>query len=311
MKISAVINTKNAAKSLEQTLKSLDFVDEIIVVDMHSTDETVEIARQYSDHVFSHPDVGFVEPARNFALKKASGDWILVIDSDEVVGLPLAKKLRSIASESSISGSSDGSDVADCFYLARKNIIFGHWVQTAGWWPDYILRFFRKGHVEWSEKIHSVPITRGTVAELPANEQLALLHYNYASVNDFVERLNRYTSIQAQEKTSDPAAKNVSPATFITAFKEELLSRLFPRRGITGGMHGVSLSFLQALSEVVTTAKVWQADGFAPSKKDSQETLVALDQLRRELAYWIADERCRQTSGFTKWWWRLQRARAV
>ena len=97
IKISAVVNTRNEEKNLDACLKSLNFVDEIVVVDMESEDKTKQIAKKYTNKVFNYDNVGYVEPARNFAINKAKGDWILIVDADERVPRSLAVKLMEIA----------------------------------------------------------------------------------------------------------------------------------------------------------------------------------------------------------------------
>jgi hypothetical protein len=308
MSLSVVINTKNSAQTLEKTLRSVDFADEIVIVDMMSTDKTLEIAKKYTDRIFEFKDTGFVEPARNFAINKAKSEWVLVIDSDEEVPDSLRQFIKSVVSVS------DHSVVdVDCYYLPRKNMIFGKWVKKTGWWPDYVLRLFRAGAVEWSEIIHSVPITRGVVKELPAEERFALLHHNYSSVTEFVERLNRYTSIQARQSqtaTKKELRQNQTPAMLIKAFSDELLSRLFAHRGVDEQMHGVGLSFLQALSEVVRGMKVWENQQ-SSHRQSNLQTIKALQSFNRDLAYWLADWQVRHSQGPRKWWWMIRRKLAL
>ena len=169
MKLSVVITTKNAATTLERTLESVKFADEIVVVDMMSTDETVRIARKFTDNIFTTPDVGYVEPARNFSLSKARGEWILVVDADEVISETLRDYLLELLATD--------SDIAS-YSLARKNLIFGDWVQTAGWWPDYQPRLFRRGKVIWSDLLHSKPAIDGKSEKLPDKAELAIEHHN-------------------------------------------------------------------------------------------------------------------------------------
>ncbi len=106
---------------------------EIVVVDMHSDDDTQKIAKKLGAKVFTHKRTGYVEPARNFAIGKATGEWILILDTDEKVSKILADRLKQISAD-------DNS--ADYYRLPRKNIIFGKWIKHSRWWPDYNIRFF-------------------------------------------------------------------------------------------------------------------------------------------------------------------------
>lgn len=296
--LSVVINTKNSEETLERALKSVKFADEIVVVDMKSTDETEKIARRFTDRFYSHPDVGYVEPARNFAIKKAQGDWILILDSDEEVSASLKAIIEDIIADPA---------AADCYYLPRKNIIFDHWMQKTGWWPDYVLRLFKAGHVEWSDEIHSIPITQGQVIELPADERHAIVHHNYQSVEQFINRLNRYTSIQAEEldPTQDAPKRG---GEVLDEFSSEFLRRLMAQRGIDEGVHGVGLSLLQGLYQISLKLKVWEKSGFAKSRRDSLSTIDSLRALQSDLNYWIADWYLRHSiHPVKKLYWRLRR----
>jgi glycosyltransferase involved in cell wall biosynthesis len=122
MKISVVINTLNEEKNIERAIKSVEFADEIIVCDMHSDDNTVILAKKLGAKIIFHKRTGFVEPARNFAISKAAGEWILILDADEEVPEGLAKKLKQIMDEES---------VATFVEIPRKNMIFGKWMLAA------------------------------------------------------------------------------------------------------------------------------------------------------------------------------------
>lgn len=299
MSLSVVINTKNTAKTLARALKSVSFADEIIVVDMHSQDDTVKIARKYTDHIFTFDDVGYVEPARNFALSKATSDWILVIDADEEVSPGLEKLIQGIVD------SKNQVELPDCFYVPRKNLVFDKWITLTGWWPDYQLRLFRKDHVEWSDQIHSVPITRGEVKELPAREDSALLHHNYQSVEQFVDRLNRYTSVQSKQATDKKVT--ITASSLLEAFQDDFLRRFFQNKGIEEGVHGAALSLLQSFYQTVVQMKTWEKQGFAQPSLDPRDSLATLQKFRKELAYWISDWQVHHTTGLANLWWRLRR----
>ncbi|NCN50950.1 MAG: glycosyltransferase family 2 protein [Candidatus Pacebacteria bacterium CG10_big_fil_rev_8_21_14_0_10_44_54] len=293
MKLSIVVTTKNAARTLERTLKSVRFADEIVVVDMMSSDETQLIARRFTDKVFTTADVGYVEPARNFSLSKAKGEWVLVVDADEVVSATLRDQILQVIELD--------SNVV-CYAIARKNILFGKWVQTAGWWPDFQPRLFQRGCVEWSDAIHSKPKVTGESVHFPADEALAFEHYNYESISEFVSRMDLYTTIAAQNKVG----RDTIVEGPVDVFRREMLQRLFPLRGIDGGYRGLLLAFLQGFSEVVQAAKFWQLQR-SEEIETKPETLLALAELRAQLAYWIADEQMRNSNGIAALTWRFRR----
>lgn len=251
MKITAVVNTYNEEQNISHCLKSArQLADKIVVVDMHSTDQTVEIAKKFGAKVFEHDYVGYVEPARNFALKKATGDWILIIDADEELPDSLARELKKIVAE----------DRADYVVIPRKNIIFGKWIKHSRWWPDYQVRFFKKGKVQWDEKIHSIPETTGKGTDIEAKEENALIHRNYSSISQYLERNNRYSEIMASGLVRDGYDFNLTD--LIGKPANEFLGRYFAGKGYLDGIHGLILAALQAFEEFVMLVKVWEKQEF-------------------------------------------------
>lgn len=278
-KLSVIINTRNEEENLPRVLKSIKgFADELIVVDMDSSDKTVQIAKKAGAKVYLHKPTGYVEPARNFAISKATNEWILILDADEEIPESLKKKLKSIIQDPQ----------ADFYRIPRKNMIFNKWIEHTLWWPDYQIRFFRVGKVLWSELIHSVPETHGVGSDLPPEEQYAITHYNYQTVSQFLERLNRYTSIQAKVKLesdyeffwSDIIKKPVS----------EFIRRYFEGEGYKDGLHGLALSLLQAFSELVVYLKVWEAKKFKQEGISDAEVKDALDIAGKEVEHWMVEK---------------------
>ncbi len=277
--ISAVVNTHNEEKNLSRCLQAVyGLVEEIVVVDMGSADKTRDIAKKFNAKVFNHPYVGYVEPARNFALEKAKGKWILLLDADEVINEFLLKKLINLSK----------SESYDYFRIPRQNIIFGTWIEHSNWWPDYQIRFFRKGSVEWDNAIHSIPITTGSGFDLPPEEKNALIHYNYESISQYIERLNRYTSIEAHALAEN--GYQFVPIHILQKPFSEFLIRFFASDGYKDGFHGLILALLQSISVFVVYAKIWEAQ-----KKQGQINQTALlniigeelYKMNRALLYWV------------------------
>lgn len=255
-RISVVVNTWNEERNIKKCLESVrQLADEIVVVDMESEDRTVEIAKKFGAKIFSYKYTGYVEPARNFAVSKVFEEWILILDADEELPKNLAERLKKIVKENKI----------DYLEIPRKNIIFGKWIQHSRWWPDYNIRFFRKGKVRWSDKIHISPMTKGIGERLSEKEELAIIHYNYQSVSQYIDRLNRYSSIQADNLLSGGYKFKWQDLAQMPA--EEFLSRFFAGQGYKDGLHGLVLAILQAFSEFVLYLKVWEKKGFPPEKE--------------------------------------------
>src|SRR3989344_4736210 len=124
-KISVVINTLNEEKNIERVIRSVKWASEVLVCDMYSDDKTVAIAKKLGARVVYHKKTGYVEPGRNFAISKTSCDWVLVLDADEEILEPLARRLEEMVKKPIVSEAVD---------IPRKNIIFGKWMQASMWW---------------------------------------------------------------------------------------------------------------------------------------------------------------------------------
>lgn len=277
MKISAVLGVFNEEKNIKRCLESVKWVDEIVIVDDGSTDKTVEIAKEYTDKIYPHKSEGYVEPTRNFGINKAQGDWILLLDADEEIPETLAAKFREIANSSDV----------DFVWVPRKNIIFEKWIKNEGWWPDYNVRFFKKGTVTWSNKIHSKPEIKGKELYLPESDDLAIIHNNYKTVSQFLKKLDRYTTIEAEEFVK--SNKNFDPENLISYPMEEFLSRMFARKGYKDEYHGLLLSSFEAFSMQVVMAKVWEKQGFKEVAHTQflNDVEKEIKLYRRKFRYWI------------------------
>jgi len=273
--ISAVLCVYNEEKNIEECLKSLSFVDEIIIVDDGSSDKTVEIAKKYTDKIFPHDHVGYVEPLRNLAIAKAAGNWILVLDADERVPTSLAEKLQTIVSED--------DPKLSCIEIPRKNMIFGKWIEHTGWWPDYQRRFFRKDKVTWSDEIHSVPEVDGEVIKLPSEEAMSILHENYENIADYLQRMDRYTSIESEE-----AREVLHISHFLQKPASEFLFRFFAKEGYKDKEHGLVLSLLQSYFQLVTLTKQWEKNNYKMEGMGAnvESVTIVLSSLAKEYLYW-------------------------
>ena len=279
-KISVIINTFNEKDALARALASVkSLADEIVVVDMESDDGTAEVAKKFDAKLYKHERVSYVEPARNFAIGKATGAWVLIIDPDEEVGGELVSKLKELAQKPK----------ADYYRIPRKNIIFGKWLRHSHWWPDYNIRFFKKGSVTWNEVIHSVPMTAGRGLDLPAEERYAIIHHNYSSVGKYIERMNRYSEIQAKAILTSGYKFNWKD--LIGKPVAEFLGRFFAGEGYKDGLHGLALSLLQAFSELTVYLKVWQGENFSAQTVSLSDFSKEAYKSGKEIKWWMLGAR--------------------
>jgi glycosyltransferase involved in cell wall biosynthesis len=276
-KISVVICTFNEENNIKRCLESVGWVDEIVIVDTGSTDKTVSITQKYTKNIYHHENVAYVEPSRNFAISKATGDWILILDADEEIPSFLANNLLSIVGEKN-----DISFVE----IPRKNIIFDKWIQHTGWWPDKHIRFFKKGTVTWKDEIHSIPTVIGEKLSLDG-EANAIIHHNYASISQFFHKnLEIYAKQEANE-----LLKNGYQFDFKDVIRfpmREFLSRYFAREGYKDGFAGLMLSFLMAIYHFTVFAYLWENEKYAEinNRELTNGLSDELKKAKKEFMYW-------------------------
>jgi (heptosyl)LPS beta-1,4-glucosyltransferase len=298
-KISVVISVVDQeVVFLPRALSSVkEIASEIIIIDMTSSDELFKTASGFRAKIYKHDIVPFVEVVRNFGISKAQGEWMLIMDPDEEVSDSLAKKLKEIVTKipQVYAGSTPQVDKADYYRLPRKNIIFGKWIKHSRWWPDYNIRFFRKGNVSWNEVIHSIPLTKGKGADLEEKESNAIVHYHYQSVDQYIERMNRYTNAQAKNLAKDGYKFNWRD--LIKKPSDEFMSRYFQGEGYKDGLHGLALAGLQGFSEFVVYLKIWQLNKFKDTDSDLKKALGVMKDSESDFHYWQADTLLKKEGG--------------
>ncbi|EKE04789.1 MAG: Glycosyl transferase, family 2 [uncultured bacterium] len=247
MGISVVIHTYNADKYLEECLQSVSSVEEIIICDMHSTDRTIEIAQKYGCKIIYHENLGFADPARNFALSHATQDWVLVVDADEIITKELLDYLREVTQK---------PDCPDCYQIPRKNYVFGKFMRSL--YPNCILRFFRRGNVSFSKHVHCTPdeIKGKEIKIDPKREELAMIHYNYDTVASFMSRTNTYTSLEIEKMVK--RGFKFSLKFLIFRPLGEFIKRYFLKSGYKDGLHGFIVAYLLAMYETIAIIKLWE-----------------------------------------------------
>jgi len=259
-RISIVMNTWNEEHNLPWSLGSVhSWADEIVVVDMHSTDRTREVAEQYGAKVYLHEWLGYSEPARAFAIEKAQGDFVLLLDADEMIPAPLSRALRALANEGNY----------DIVKLARSNYMFGEKVEHSGWGPeqDRHFRFFRKGSLSTTAEIHKYmhPAEGARIHHMRADADHCIVHFNYDDVTQFIEKLNRYTTVEAQQAK----AQGQQESGWSTMLKVlgELFNRYLKKGGYRDGWRGFYLSLLMAFYRIGTAAKLTELNAEMGSER--------------------------------------------
>lgn len=247
--LSVIIITKNAEKNIKECLDALSWVDEIIVVDRMSDDRTVEVCRTYPNVAVYRVEVeGLYGPQRNYTLTKATGEWILALDADEIVTPQLAREIEEAVKDKTALG----------YSLSRKNMFLGQWIKSCGWWPDYNIRLFRKGVTKWPRGIHDALTIedKSRVAYL----KNPLIHNSYSSLEQYFNKFNFYTTQLAYEEYEK--GNRVSKLNFCVYFVLKpvlfFLRKYFLLKGYKAGFRGFFISFSSALVIFVTYAKLWE-----------------------------------------------------
>ena len=244
MSISAVIATLNEEKNLKRCLESIDFVDEIIIVDSGSSDKTVEIAKKFTKKIFLNDFKGFSQ-IKQYGIEKAKSDWVLIIDADEEVSDNLKQKLLEIDKK--------GNNI-NGFYIKRETFFLGKKIKYCGWGKDYQLRFFKKNKGAFDGKIvHEALNVQGKIGYI----DFPLYHYSYPDVKSYFDKMNRYTTLQAKQKKGNFLLFKMIFSPFFKFFK-----MYFLRLGFLDGIHGLILSLFSGFSEFVKYAKMIEIKKF-------------------------------------------------
>lgn len=242
--ITILIHTHNEEKNIKECIKSARLLSEtIIVIDMESTDKTVEIAKTEKVTVKSFPFSHYVEPARAFGIKQAKTDWVFILDADERITPALAQEIMN-----KIQNDFDRNLQPTHYQVPRKNI-FGRkkWLKHGGWWPDHQMRFINTAHFkEWPERIHATPVIEGTMGIL----EQPILHYFHGDIEQMVNKTMIFEDIESDLLFK--AGRKVNTFTFFRKFLGELFRRLILKKGFMDGTIGIIESLYQAYSKTIT-----------------------------------------------------------
>ncbi|NIM04966.1 MAG: glycosyltransferase [Armatimonadetes bacterium] len=247
--LSAVVCARNESEKIEECLRSLRWADEVVLLDMQSTDATVERARPWADRVISIPPVPVVEMVRDRMLQEASHDWVLIVDPDERIPHALALRLRELLGS---------TQTFAALRIPRRNFLLNHPMRAAGWYPDPQVRLLNKHKARWPAAVHSVPQVEGVILDLPCGDGAEILHYNYSSLSEFLHKMNRYTDAHARALREE-GSRFRWYKLFYHPLKEIWL-RYISRRGYRDGLPGLVFTLLMGIYYLVLYAKLWELE---------------------------------------------------
>jgi glycosyltransferase involved in cell wall biosynthesis len=244
LSLSVVVITFNEEANLARTLASVAWADELVIVDSGSIDRTREVAESFRAKFCVEPWKGF-GLQKNSALAKANGDWILSLDADEEVEPALAEEIRTVLSANpSVAG----------FWIPRKNFFLGRWIRHGGFYPDPKLRLFRRGAGQFEERlVHEDVKLDGATGMLRGH----LLHHAYPTLDDYIDHMNRYSSLGAQMAVAK-RARGFSLIAIAIRPRLTFLYNYFLRLGFLDGREGLLLHLYHEQYVSWKYAKAWE-----------------------------------------------------
>jgi len=241
MGISAVILTQNSSKTLRSTLESVSFCNETIVIDDNSTDTTLTIAKATRATVFSRSLGGDFAAQRNFGISKAAYEWVLFVDSDEVVSGELRDEILQAIRSVDVKG----------FYLKRRDVLWGRPILHGEAAEVRLLRLSRKGSGKWVRPVHETWNVAGVVGTL----EHPLLHTPHPTVADFLSDINYYSDINARHFYASGTRASVWHIVGYPTAK--FFQNYLVRQGYRDGMPGIIIALMMSFHSFLTRAKLW------------------------------------------------------
>lgn len=242
MEISAVLITYNEERRLEDALKSLaGVVSDIVVVDCHSTDATVKVARRFTDRVFERTWTNFADQ-KNFANSKALHPWIFSLDADERLSPELRRELLDL----------QGTEPqVEAFSIPRQAFYLGRWIRHSGWYPDRKLRLFLKAKAHWEgEYVHERLVVEGRMGKLHGS----IHHFTYRNIHEHLARINTFSDLGAQKLYARKKKARWYHLLLLPSYR--FARAYFWKRGFLDGFSGLVISVLTGYAVFVRYAKL-------------------------------------------------------
>ena len=243
MPVTVTIITLNESAHIAEAIDSAAWADEILIVDSGSTDDTVAIATSKGVRVMSRNWPGYVDQ-KNYAASVASHDWIFSLDADERITPALAAEVRQIV---------HAEPAERAFRVPRVTFHLGRWVRTTDFYPDHQTRLYDRRAARWQGKyVHESVVADGPVGQLKHELQ----HYSYRDLSDHLDRINRYSTLAAQQMYE--SGRRTSAVDLVTHPPAAFLRNYILRGGFADGVAGLTISLVNAYSVLLKFAKLWE-----------------------------------------------------
>jgi glycosyltransferase involved in cell wall biosynthesis len=251
-RVSATIITLNESAHIDACLDALAWVDEILVVDSGSTDDTTDRAKAKGARVLTRAWPGSYADQKNFAASQAAHDWILSVDADERVTPDLAKEIqRILQTEPTVGG----------YRIPRLTWHLGRWIRTTDWYPDYQLRLYDRRRAGWPARlVHESVRADGPIAYLKNDLQ----HYAYRDIAHHHQAMDRYTTLAARQMHEQ--GRRAGVADVVIHPPAAFLRNYVLKRGFLDGLPGFVISTMNAYYVFLKFAKLWELEKVRSSK---------------------------------------------
>ncbi|MEQ8855186.1 glycosyltransferase family 2 protein [Gimesia sp.] len=231
MSLSVIVIVKNEESTIRECLASIAWADEIIVLDSGSTDQTVAICKEYTEHVYETDWPGF-GPQKNRALGYASNEWVLSIDADERISYDLQTEIKRVIQM---------PKRYDAYSMPRRSNYCGRYMKHSGWWPDHVVRLFRRGKAEFSDDlVHERIVVQGKVGKLKE----PIIHESLLTLEQILNTMNSYSTagakMMAEEQQQASLCKAICHGTWT------FIRTYFLRAGFLDGKEGFMLAISNA-----------------------------------------------------------------
>jgi glycosyltransferase involved in cell wall biosynthesis len=250
--VSVYVLTFNNRRTIERCLQSLEWAEELVVVDSFSTDGTYEVCQRYTDKTCQRKFAGHRDQYQ-YAVDLTTNEWIMFVDADEEVSPELAEEIRE-----EMKGGAGGTDG---FFVYRRTYYLGRWIRYGGWYPDGEIRLCRKQKGKWEGGLHAKIVVNGEVKSLKSQ----YLHYTYRNISDQIQTIDKYSQIAAEDMVREGERFSLFKLLFhppFRFFKEYIL-----KAGFRDGFPGLVIIASTMYYVFIKYAKLWELTKVSKSEQ--------------------------------------------
>jgi glycosyltransferase involved in cell wall biosynthesis len=254
--VSVYVLTFNNLRTIERCLRSLDWAEELVIVDSGSTDGTYEICRRYTDKLY-RKEFQRHRDQYQYAADLTTREWVMFVDADEEVPPELVEEIGIRLRE--------GAKGIDGYFVYRRTYYLGKWIQYGGWYPDGEIRLYRREKGRWEGALHAKIVVNGSVSTLKKQ----YLHYTYRDISDQIQTIDKYSRIAAEDMTQGGEKFSFFKLFFHPPFR--FIKEYFLKSGFRDGLPGLIIAVSTMFYVFIKYAKFWELTEL--SKKEKKDGL--------------------------------------